>query len=101
MTKSEHLLTCLSEECAEVIQAVSKALRFGLCESCIGYADGLSNVEAIVKELHDVIAVVEMLEDEKIIEKPINKSMLEAKKAKVRKMMEHARRNGAMSEVPQ
>ena len=30
MNKQEYLLTCLSEECAEIQQAVSKALRFGL-----------------------------------------------------------------------
>ena len=30
MNREEHLLTILSEECAEVIKDVSKALRFGL-----------------------------------------------------------------------
>lgn len=30
MNKAEHLLTCLAEECAEIQQAVSKALRFGV-----------------------------------------------------------------------
>lgn len=28
MNRSEHLLSCLAEECAEVAQRVSKALRF-------------------------------------------------------------------------
>jgi len=30
MNRTEHLLVCLAEECAEVGQAVAKALRFGL-----------------------------------------------------------------------
>lgn len=33
MNLKEHLLTVLSEECAEVQQAVSKALRFGAKDS--------------------------------------------------------------------
>ncbi len=30
MNKTEYLLVCLAEECAEIQQAVDKALRFGL-----------------------------------------------------------------------
>ena len=29
MSEVEHLLVCLSEECAEIQKAVSKTLRFG------------------------------------------------------------------------
>lgn len=32
MTKTEYLLVVLSEECSEIQQAVTKALRFGLSD---------------------------------------------------------------------
>jgi hypothetical protein len=32
MNPTEHLLSCLAEECAEVAQRASKSLRFGLSE---------------------------------------------------------------------
>jgi hypothetical protein len=33
MTREQHLLTILAEECGEVVQRASKAIRFGLDES--------------------------------------------------------------------
>jgi len=44
---TEHLLVCLAEECAEVGQAVGKALRFGLKDS--PPEGGLPNDEYIVR----------------------------------------------------
>lgn len=65
MNRTEHLLTVLGEECAEVQQRVSKALRFGLDEVEPGQA--LPNRDRIVKELHDLFAVVEMLQERAIL----------------------------------
>ena len=67
MTEQEHLLTCLMEECAEVQQAVSKALRFGLNDS---YKDYGVNRERIEDELCDLAGVLELLYDRKIISMP-------------------------------
>lgn len=59
MNKLEYLLTVLSEECSEVSQQVAKIQRFG--------ADNYHpttktvNRELLVKELNDLLAVVEML----------------------------------------
>jgi NTP pyrophosphatase (non-canonical NTP hydrolase) len=59
MTKTEHLLVVLAEECAEVQQAVTKALRFGLDD---GYPEGnTTNREDIEGELHDLLAVARTL----------------------------------------
>ena len=62
MNITEHLLVCLSEECAEVAQEVSKALRFGLSEVMPGQP--LTNEERIAREFVDLLAVYEILEME-------------------------------------
>lgn len=96
MTKREHLLVCLAEECTEVAQACAKALRFGLEDSYPGYCDGKTNREAIVAELHDVLAIIDLLEDDDILIMPADRDAIESKKAKVRKFMGRARTTGAL-----
>jgi hypothetical protein len=64
MTREQHLLIKLSEECAEVAHRVSKALRFGLDE--IQPGQDLDNGERLWQEIHDLIAVIEMLGEEDI-----------------------------------
>jgi hypothetical protein len=94
MNTTEHLLICLAEECAEVQQAVSKALRFGLDD---GYPDsGATNAQDITRELTDLMAVVELLEEEGVLEWPHSPEARETKKAKIRKFMEYARDRGAL-----
>ena len=61
MTKEQHLLIILSEECAEVTQAVSKALRFGLEDT--NPTTGITNRFEIIKELSELFGVYEMLRD--------------------------------------
>ena len=61
MTKTEYLLTCLAEECAEVSKAAIKALRFGLDGS---HPDTpmTTNAMALLDELTDLATIVQMLE---------------------------------------
>ena len=87
MNKTEHLLTCLIEECAEIQKAATKALRFGLDDHA---PDGPINSESIAHELTDLLAVIEMLEDEKIIPTLRKPQEIRAKKDKVIKYMEYA-----------
>ena len=65
MNRLEHLLTILTEECAEVQQAATKTLRFGLEEgrdlSALKYGN---NVQRLWHEINDLLAVIEMLETE-------------------------------------
>lgn len=94
MNKIEHLLTCLMEECAEVQQAASKALRFGLDD---GAPDSITtNADDITGECNDLIAIIEMLEEENIIIKKDHAKAIEQKKMKVRKYMEYARSRGTL-----
>lgn len=59
MTRDEHLLVIFAEECAEVAQRVSKALRFGLTE--IEPGQKLTNAQRIVSEMNDLTAVYNMI----------------------------------------
>lgn len=61
MNRTEILLTCLMEECSEVAQRASKALRFGLEEVQAG--QDRNNAERIVEELRDLVAVAFLLEE--------------------------------------
>lgn len=89
MNESEHLLCCLAEECAEVAQRVSKALRFGLDEVQPGQS--LTNAERIVGELVDLNAVVVMLVTRMTIPPlPGAAGPYEAKRAKVSKYLEYS-----------
>jgi len=97
MNEREHLLVLLMEEASEVIKATSKALRFGLLDSYPDYADGKPNWRVIREELHDLVGVVEMLNDDVCDLLPFDRDLIEAKKCKVLKFIKHARANGAIS----
>ena len=97
MNRKEHLLTCLTEECSEVIKAVSKAQRFGLLD---GYPDsGTTNEQDIQEEFAQAVAVMEMLEEEVFRKRDINRLMRVAniKKAKVNEWMEYAKAQGTLT----
>lgn len=65
MNFTEHLLTCASEECGEIVQAVGKLSRFGAGNR---HPDGgLTNGEQLLSEVQDLIAVVELLQREGVI----------------------------------
>ena len=66
MTQIEYLLTCLVEECAEVQKETTKILRFGTS----GHHPkvSISNIEKLHKEYIDVIAIFDLLRDQKLID---------------------------------
>jgi NTP pyrophosphatase (non-canonical NTP hydrolase) len=92
MNKVEHLLTCLVEECAEVQQAVTKALRFGLDDDF----KETTPKQDIIRECIEVIAVIKLLEEEGIIELTGVITAIEQKKAKIRHYMEYAKERGTL-----
>jgi NTP pyrophosphatase (non-canonical NTP hydrolase) len=95
MNSTEHLLTCLAEECAEVGQRVSKALRFGLEE--IQPGQSFTNAQRIAQEFHDVLAVIEMLEDIGVLDRSGDVHAIERKKSKVLAYMDYARDCGTLA----
>lgn len=89
MNRIEHLLTCLAEEAAEVAQAATKALRFGLDDGYPG--SGRTNAQDIAKELNDLIAVAELLEECGALPRPHTIRDIEAKKARVIAFIDYAK----------
>lgn len=92
MNDTEHLLVCLAEECAEIQQAVAKSLRFGLEDN---YKE-TTPAQDIAREICDLIAVVELLEEAGVIEKTGTTQAIAKKKARVRHYMEYAREHGTL-----
>jgi hypothetical protein len=98
MDSTEHLLICLSEECAEISEQcskvavrVSKALRFGQDEIQPGQL--LSNVERISLEMADLLAMAEVMETAGLI----SRVQVEKKKDKLRAFMAYAVECGALA----
>jgi hypothetical protein len=101
MTRQQLLLIMLMEECDEVSQRASKALRFGLKE--IQEGQDLDNAERICLEFNDLFTIVDMLSAEKSLpeDKLLDIFQLDAKKAKVEKWLKHSQDQGVLkNEVP-
>lgn len=99
MNKSEYLLTCLSEECAEVAHRAAKAQRFTLEERQPGQER--SNAQRIVDEIHDLRAVIDLLYLEAVLPEPTKAeeiTAMNAKREKLRKFMAYSAYRGALSE---
>lgn len=90
MNVQEHLLIIVMEECNELAQRCSKALRFGLHEVQPGQQ--YNNAERIQEEYADLIGAIRMLSEtmdfslDSLSEVAINE-----KKLKIKKFMEYAR----------
>lgn len=99
MTRTEHLLTILAEECCEVAHRATKALRFGLDEVQPGQDQG--NASRVMGEYADLLAVVEMLCDEGSLPRIMDlRSAIDAKKAKVEKFYRYSIECGLAEEPP-
>lgn len=94
MQRTEMLLVQLMEECAEVQQACSKALRFGLRNSRPDEAT--SNSFNISMEVADLFAIVDLLEREDVMDDlrmPVN---IQAKQRKVERFLEVSKDEGCL-----
>lgn len=107
MTREELLLTILAEECCEVGQRVSKALRFGLDEvqPKDKYKDKPypTNAHRIVDELLDLSVVWLMLIEEKILPNqddvysvPDRMEVVRLKKEKIEKYLKYSEECGRL-----
>ena len=74
MTNSEkEILSIAQEECAEVIQAISKVFRFGMDES---YNDQ-TNRQRLESELGDLVCLIELMIEKNLVNREnISESLL-------------------------
>jgi NTP pyrophosphatase (non-canonical NTP hydrolase) len=77
MNKTDEIMFILQEECAEVTQAISKCLRFGIDNYKPGKPK--TNREHLAEEIGDLIAMIELCYDNDIVD------ILQVKEAQHRK----------------
>lgn len=96
MTREEHLLLCLAEECAEVAQRISKQLRFGSEEQQEGQA--LNNIQRTTEELYDLTAVATICEREGLVLGVLpNEAAIQRKLAKIEEFFAISREQGTLT----
>lgn len=96
MNKIEHLLTIMNEEAAEIAKEGSKCLRFGVDE--IYKPIGISNAERVKVEFNDLLAVIEMLQEEGALPKTMTDvDMILKKKTAIRTMMAYSKECGTLT----
>lgn len=59
-----EIMLIAQEECAEVTQAISKVFRFGI----EGVHNGASNKQRLEEEVGDLLCMIEMMIEQKIID---------------------------------
>jgi hypothetical protein len=99
MNRIEHLLTIVAEECAEVSQRCSKALRFGLEEIQPGQT--LTNAARIYQEYADLRAAMELLHAHCIFMTeglPSLGALMDSKHQKVADFFKHSALCGTLSD---
>ncbi len=97
MYKIEYLLACIAEEGGEISQAACKSLRFGLSDKA-PYSDS-TNSQNIVKEVNDLLAVVEMLNEEcRQLSGIGDRDEIQKKKNKVNRFMEYSKKSGHLDD---
>ncbi len=94
MTRTDHLLWILAEECNEVAQRVSKAARFGLQE--IQPGQPFDNASRILIELWDLHAAVEMLISDGSLGDAIDRNAVNEKKRKIEKFLKYSKECGTL-----
>lgn len=83
-SQTKEVMDILQEECAEVIQAASKIFRFGF-ESCYPTEDSPTTKECLTMELGQLLCMVALLVDQKVVDETELMNYMELKKKKLEK----------------
>ena len=76
---NKEILLITQEECAEVVQAISKVFRFGLEDSY----NGFTNKQRLEEEVGDLLCMIDLMMKENIIS---DQKVYAAKAAKLEKL---------------
>jgi len=97
MTKQQHLLIKMMEECGEVTQAASKVLLFGAGDA---YKDGVPNTDSLLVEMNDLFTLMAMVQAELKLDTNdlgfTSVTRTKQKMEKVEKFMGYARERGIL-----
>ena len=101
MTREEHLLTIIAEECVEIAKCATKSLRFGLDSCGPGVPD--TNARLMCLECADLQAVLEMLAESNCMFQLTGnsidmKEVMAAKKVKVERFLKYSSERGRLTE---
>jgi NTP pyrophosphatase (non-canonical NTP hydrolase) len=79
--KQKEIMLIAQEECAEVVQAISKCFRFGFNDAY----NGATNKEKLEEEVGDLLCMINMMMDNRIIDRLSVEFAIDAKSDKIRK----------------
>lgn len=97
MNKEQHLLACLAEECAEIIKEVNKSFRFGIDDHNPNDPTKVTTRTKLENELHELLAVIQLLTDHGTIGAiSADSDQIIKKQLKVIKYMDYAKLKGTL-----
>jgi NTP pyrophosphatase (non-canonical NTP hydrolase) len=79
--KQREILVITQEECAEVIQSISKIFRFGIDND---HKSGSTQREALEKEVGDLVAMIELLHEHNLVNEDRVTQAVQEKKDKLK-----------------
>ena len=94
MTEEQILLTILGEECNEIAQRASKAIRFGSTE--IQPGQEFTNAERICYEFNDLYATMLLLREKGILPEIQNTTSIDSKKEKIERFNKYSEKLGIL-----
>jgi len=98
MNITEHLIAIVMEECAEIAQAASKMLRFGLDDGYPG--SDRTNRDDLVREVNDLLGVLELLEEYGIKLPGIgDQRMIVDKKNRIKEYLNYSQEQGRLTKA--
>lgn len=81
-TRQREILVIAQEEAAEVIQEISKIFRFGIDDR---HRDGMTHREKLTAEVGDLLAMIDLMIDNRLIDPAQVEIAKQAKTAKLRR----------------
>lgn len=79
--KQREILVITQEECAEVIQEISKIFRFGINES---HKDGMLHQEKLETEVGDLLCMISLMTQHGLVRSSMVTQAIESKQIKLK-----------------